>query len=417
MSAEVFHKQNVTVETKGRESFSFSLEKKSTKDIFKFGQQVYVCIGASNSGKTTIVKDIFANYSSEYTCAYYITATDMDVGNEYLGIPIMSIRKPTAESIYSVWQQCKTMCEHMKYKPSDLTKICCTLFGQDQITNLVRKIESERNERIDRRFKELHTKFHLSQENAAEQAEWEQKAYECQIFTTLIGDGMNDPSKVEKLDNNDILTANSIISEKPRIILILDDVTSEISTVSNQMSVRYGKKEKELMSEFLTDLLTKARHYNMLACMFVHDISFIGSYKNMINNLVILDKNSATKLSNQKNIDEKVRNTIVKTYDIIDKYPYHYLFLKTDCNSSNDIAVGCAKLHVREKLQLSNINTKAEELYKQVLSNLAPAQMANDDSSDDYASEDSGSGEDVDDADGDGGEYDDDGDGDDEMYK
>lgn len=373
MSANVFHRQNVRIDN----SLVCSLEKRSLRDIFQFGQQAYICVGTSKSGKTTIVKDLFSIYAKEYTQAYYITSTDMDISNENLGIPPSAIRKVTIDNIWAVWREITYLNEHFTYKTEAMTEICAEMYGRDVITRLMSRMNADKEKLIKERFEHLKSSG-VGESDAASQAQWEWKCIEAQTLCTLVEDGIKNREMYERLDSEKVHYAHGIVSKRPRIIFILDDVTSELATSSNAASARFGEKEKVLMQKFVTDFLTRARHLNMIGCLFIHDISIVAN-KNMINNFIILDQSSAGKIANCRSIDERIRNVIRLCFMEVAKYKWHFLYVDPDVSKTY---VGCAQTHIMEKLTISPMNQKCADLIKEVNGGLNSVSTPDDESSD-----------------------------------
>ena len=196
-----------------------------------------------------------------------------------------------------------------------------------------------------------------------------------------------------------MLILNSFISKAPKVMLLLDDVSSELDGLKrNKKKVNYEGQTlsaSDAYKRLIIHILTRGRHYGALICLFLHSIDILQE-KSYINNLILLNDASAQKVMNARTFPEDMRKTIgaVKGHVFNSTYPYHFLYLS---GLSGEVAVGKADLHINEELPLSQSNKLFVRAFDEIYSGTTPSsQMLSDEYEYEYEDEDDNGGEDID---------------------
>ena len=123
---------------------------------------------------------------------------------------------------------------------------------------------------------------------------------------------------------------------------------------------------KEAFNCLLTDILTRARHYNVMVCIFVHNIDF-GIDKSLISNIIVLGDNVAQKVLNARSFHDNAKSIIRACSDIIFNNPNlkHY-FLHINI-ADNTFCCSKADIHRNEQLKISSENQLLLKLYNDIL--------------------------------------------------
>lgn len=357
-----FRKQDVLIDGK-----HMILEKKPFEDIFKFYSPPTIIVGSSGCGKTTICLDLIFKFGSDCSNIYYITATKESItDNTISAIPKIFRRKPTFENISKVWEEIKLANETREVDPDSIYKIIQIMYGQDFTENLKAKIEAKRLEILKRNQK-------IWKNNVSNHVEDDSLCFFYEVVGRLIIEGAKQMKDLSEFTVKELAVINSFISKANKTILILDDMTTELQSMSvNKSKVNYNGSflsVKEAFNCLLTDILTRARHYNVLVCIFVHNIDF-NIDKSLISNLVLLGDNVAQKILNAKSFSDDAKSIIRATKDYVFNNPNlkHY-FLSINL-ATNTFCTSIASLHTGEKLKLTNENEKLIEGYQKIISGL-----------------------------------------------
>jgi len=370
MSSRNFSEVTVPLDNTGESKVK--IIQKSVTEIFRFGTQPYLVLGASGGGKTVLSIDIIFKYSKQCTNIYYITSTKESIRNTTISkIPKCFRREPHFNSLSAVWAEIKGKINTVTIDIQKLISILVTLYGikDAQLINdhLSRESDSLMNERI-----KLYTNSGINQGEALTKAEQDAYALKVECLSRLIVDKVRE-NGVGGMTTEDILILNSLVSVPPKTILILDDISSEIASMSSSESkVRINggmKSTAKAYKELLIDILTKSRHFNCLICFFLHDLK-IFDLKSMVCNLVIFDRKTATTVTNSRSLSDDVKRKVSACLDyiFIPKYKYFFMYIGEDQN----VFTGISDVHVNDGIQLDSLNKAYVEAYTSIESGITP---------------------------------------------
>ena len=116
----------------------------------------------------------------------------------------------------------------------------------------------------------------------------------------------------------------------------------------------------------MTDILTKARHYNAIVVFFVHTIDIFEQRDN-IDRLIMFDTSAAQKINNIRTFTPSMRKLINVASDKLFNSNYDHYFLSY-WREGDQICVGKAQLHNGEQIDLSDESNTFLKLYDMVLS-------------------------------------------------
>lgn len=324
------------------------------KDVFKFGDAPFLCVANSMGGKSTICYDLIYQYSKEATKIYYVTGTPNDPKDNVLSkIPNLFKRTPSFENIYNIYKEIKTCYEAHSAPLETLMLLLGKIYPEDEAI-LINQIlasgpKKEEGENI-------------TQDDIT--------IWKYEICSRLIVSGYLQRKDKLKLNDEEMLIIQSFVSEQPKILLIMDDVTSEMESLKfDKTDVFYEgslKKKKEAYTELLLNMMTAGRHWNCIIALFVHNWNTLNM-KNNLNNFLILDKTNADGLNSFRSL--KTLNTIVGALknEIFSYYKYHGIVCK---NAENFVGVTKAELHTNDDFVFSKPITKLIELYNNINNNV-----------------------------------------------
>ena len=357
-----FRKQDVIIDGKHQ-----LLEKKPFEDIFKFYSPPSIIVGSSGCGKTTICLDLIFKFGYDCSNIYYITATKESMtDNTISAIPKIFRRKPTFETISKVWEEIKLANETREVDPDSIYKIIQIIYGQEFTESLKEKMEAKRMEILKDNQK-------IWKNNQSNHVEDDSLCFFYEVVGRLIIEGAKQMKDLSEFTVKELSVINSFISKPNKTILILDDMTTELQSMSvSKNKVNYNGSflsVKEAFNCLITDILTRARHYNVMVCIFVHNIDF-GIDKSLISNIILLGDNVAQKILNAKSFSDDAKAIIRATKDHVFNNPNlkHY-FLSVNL-ANNTFCCSIADLHTGEKLKLTPENVKLIEGYKKIISGL-----------------------------------------------
>ena len=116
----------------------------------------------------------------------------------------------------------------------------------------------------------------------------------------------------------------------------------------------------------MTDILTKARHYNCICVIFVHGWNIID-LKSLTTNFIILDSTAANNMRMLRSVsDVAIKATQAVSELVFNKYKYHFVVVK---NGGDEVCVGKADLHIGETLELSKLNKNLLYAYNEIVNN------------------------------------------------
>lgn len=367
------------------------LKKKSFEEIFEYNRPPYLCVGASGTGKTTIAIDIIFKFSKSASRIYYISATENSVSESGINvIPKLYRRTPSIEELDAVWKEIKKTSEQSKVPPEKLLELIGKIYPK-QDTNLI-NIELKKHEELLK--KELNELYENLTDNERKQNIIDDiQVTKIEILSRLILNGIQQYGS-SQLSLDDINIVSNLVSTEQKTILILDDISSELTMLKT--SKRKFVFNDNLMSSadayksILTDILTKARHYNCICVIFIHGWNIID-LKSLTTNFIILDQTAASNMRILRSISDLAIKSAQAASDLVfSKYKHHFVVLK---NGGEDVCVGCAELHIGDTLELNQMNKNLLKAYDEVinntdLSNVAletPLNVNNDESDEDLS--------------------------------
>lgn len=377
------------------------IEKKDLTDIFKFNTTPYIAMALSGGGKTTLAIDLIYTFAKECTNVYYITATKETLADDSISlIPKAFRREPTYENIQNVWNEIVSQIDAANAAPEKLTEIIIKLYGEETAKLINDKIEEQKNI-INERNTKMYKSAGMSKDLIIENVKNDLLAFVYEIKRRIILFAFNDfPNIDEKLTVEQTTIINALVSERPKTLLIMDDITSELEKLKHDTNKVYIKdnwlSKSKAFHGLLNDILTRARHYNCIVVFFVHTIDIFDE-KDRLDRLLIFDNSVAQKILNMRSFASKMRLTIGTAGEKLFGNPdYKHMFLSY-VRSENSICVGKAKLHNSiDKLEISPSSEKFIELYNNILSGFksVPTIADNNETEDEYYEEDEGEQED-----------------------
>lgn len=344
------------------------LKKKNVEDIFKFNDLPYICVGKSGGGKTTLCLDIIHKLGEESSKIYYISATQAAIGEGAIsGLSKLFRREPDFESILNVWDEIVKTCENSNADASELLKLISRLYPQEEnkAINTSFKAYSEklRNELISKYKSERVT-------DVMEKVQHDIEAWSVETLCRVILNGI-DIYGSDALTTKDISVVGTLVSSEQKTLLFIDDVTSELENMKTSNRKVMFKGETISVSKayrgLLIDILTRARRYNVVVCLFVHGWDTID-VKSKCDNFVVMDKTAASNLNMMRSVNEDVRKYINAASDaVFGRYPYHFIVSK---KGGAEVCVSKADLHIGEELKLDSLNMKLLDAYESVVNNM-----------------------------------------------
>lgn len=327
------------------------LKNTSIKDIFKFGEPPYMCVGSTGGGKTTIAIDIIYKFAPQASQIYYISATKDMIGEGAINqIPNVFRRSPSLEDLDAIWKEIKSSAEQSKTSTQRLMSMLGKFYDSESVKVMTEDIK----------------KFELdSKENGVNS-----ETIECvkiETLTRLILAGVEDYG-TDDLSAEEMSIISSLTSTPQKFILILDDVTAELEQLKS-IKGKYNYNgnlvsKGEAYKSILIDIFTKIRHYNAICVLFVHDWKTIDM-KSQLTNFILLDATAVSNLANMRSINDTVREKakICSTYVFNHGYKYYFLVVK---ENGLKIMVSKADLHEDEQLTVDELNKNLIEVYEKV---------------------------------------------------
>ena len=325
-----------------------------------------VVLANTGGGKTTLAIDVLSKFANEASNVYFITQTPQSYTDTALSkIPSYFVRSPGEDPfnlISGIWDDIEARVDAISVEPESVKAILGTLFPDLNI-----------EDDVERYLASLPIKD-----------EHERNLVRIEILTRIILDKVKqDESLLTKLDKKLRMKVNGLITNTTKSILILDDVTGMLSSLSNAKdSVYYNgvsqSKSKAFIS-LLRTILTRGRHMNCIIMMFIHEITALpDNVVKSIDNLILLDYASATSIANKisfgKDICEYLKFAMQKT-DIYNpnRYKYYALFLS---KSMRQICVTKADLadHINVSPQTASVHKILDQM---VLANQNPSLKPN----------------------------------------
>lgn len=329
----------------------YDLEFKAIKDIFKFDDTPYLCIGKSKGGKTTFAVDIIHKFGQESSKIFYISATQQMIGEDsIMSIPKLFTRDPKFETLNNIWSDIKESCEYVSATEEQLLNVLTRIYPSDIQRQLSRHFKTWRNS------------------NACKDEDSKTIAA-VEVLSRLVLNGI-DIYGDKRLTSSDIVLVQSLISTEQKTILIIDDVSAELEQMktSNEKVIFNGAQlpVKKAYTALLIDILTKARRYNCIVVMFLHSWNILD-VKSMISNFIVIDQNAVDNLQNIRTVGENTRKLVQEAAKkIFGIYKYHVIV----CKGGEDVFVTKADLNTTNELQLDELNKRLVKAYNSVVENL-----------------------------------------------
>ena len=357
-------------EVQCRDGKPISLEQKTIPEVFQFGSQPYVIVGTSGGGKTTLCLDIIYKLGRDCTNIYYVTATQDTMKDDTISqIPRAYRRAPTFENIHNIWREVRRSYEAHAPNDDTLKKVfveVCKLANRNSI-DILAKLNLKRTQLMTAR-QEYYKSKKLVQSDIMKQSNDDAKAFYVDTLSKLIVSFAADIDQ-SRLSNPSCAILNALVSTPPKTLLLLDDVSSELSALKNApKKVQYNgspQKVSEAYKSELLDILTRGRHYNAIICMFLHTIDLIPD-KSLVNNIIIMTKEACQKVCNAKTFTEETKNILQAVTPVVFTPDHKYCFFHINQLNGN-LGVCRADLHYGETLQLSPMNqafiTAVENIY------------------------------------------------------
>lgn len=366
MSEEtIFRRQEVALGEK-----VITLQYKPINEIFKFEEPPYIIVGASTSGKTTLCLDILSKFSKECTNIYYVTSTEENLKDDSISmIPRAFRRKPKFKTLYGIWKEIRAQHTATNVDPIKLGNMLITLVEKEKATTILNSLQTKRDSIQKDQLARYRQAGH-DENTAIQYAKEDAKAFYIDTIVKIILD-LAKTVGTRKLSADDMMILSGFISKAPKVLLLLDDVSSEMDSLKRDNhkveyegeTIQTGKAYESL----LVDMLTRGRHYGALICMFLHSIEIVNQ-KSYINNLILLNDGAAQKVANARTFPEDMRRIIlaVRSYVFNSNFPYHFLYLNS--LDLSKLAVSKASLHINEELELSGANKLFVKAYNEVAS-------------------------------------------------
>lgn len=348
MSNDKFRTENVTVGNQ-----VIKLEMKPIEEIFRFKLPPFIILAGTGGGKTTLAMDIIHKFSEECTYIYYITATEDGIRSDATNsIPNVFKRKPIFEEVSAVWSDIEAMSKAVNADLTSLKSLLTSICGLDEAGVIINKLDTEIQKLS--RNREAEYSQSMSRQEAAKLAVEDAKAFAYDTLSKLIVDKSRTVG-TNTLNAEEVILLQSLISKPPKILLLLDDVSSQLQGMnSDRRKVTYGGMPmlvKEAFNQLITDILTRGRHYNMITCLFVHTLDVIRS-KDLLANIIVLDRQQAGTIQRAGTFAKNIRDMIPALIETVFRHRYHFLYLSLD--NSRPPMVGLADLHApNEQIKLN----------------------------------------------------------------
>ena len=366
MSEGIFREKEVQIGEK-----TIILKKMPIDYIFQFGSQPYIITGTSGAGKTKLSMHLIYRYARECTKVFYVSstkassfnATDDDINL----IPKVFRRSPSYDEIYGIWHDILEEYKAISASPEEYEQILVKIFGEerDKAKSTIKYISDKCSELYkDQKKKYLETS--KDEEESEKYARRDENAMKCSCLSILLVDAIKQKGN-QMLSEKELLTVNSLVSKKPKILLILDDVTAEMEGLKSSASrmVKYEGKAYRINQAYdllITDILTRGRHYNCLIAIFLHDIKVVKPEQ--IKNIVVFDSGSAQQLQLLKKISKDFLRTLSMVSPIVfnGEYKYYFIYGKP---MENEVCVGKADLF-SGSIEFSPANKALIKAYDEV---------------------------------------------------
>lgn len=384
----IFRRQDIPIGDR-----TITLQYKPIIDIFKFNEAPYIIIGSSMSGKTTLCLDLLTKFSKDCTNIYYVTSTEEDFNDNTIKmIPRAFRRKPKYKNLYDIWKEIEMQSLAIKNDELRLNSIIITLLGNEKASGIIGKLQTKQKQ-IQKDQLARYRGMNMEESKCIQYANDDANAFYIDTISRIILDSARTVG-TRNLSADDMMILTGFVSKKPKFLLLLDDVSSELDSLSRDThKVEYKgqtMKTGAAYESLLLDILTRGRHFGGIICMFLHDISIINR-KSLINNLVLLNSAGAQKVINAHTFPDDMKKIVLTASPYVFNANFKYHFLYVNSLDSSKVAVSKADLHLNEQLELGSANEMFIKAYNDVASGMSNESIgANNDVSDDeyYSDED-----------------------------
>lgn len=345
------------------------IEFKPVTEIFEEVETPYLIVGESRGGKTTFCADILDKYGSEASNIYYMSATTETIGKDPMkAIPKIFRKEPTYENLKNIWETIKLNNKNVNITTEELRTLLPKIYNEkdNQIIN------DEYSEFYEKTKQELIEKAKYI-ENYKLDIDSELDIICVEILTRLILSGIN-LYGTAKLNNDDILIIQSLMSTPQKTILLIDDVSAQFEKIKKSkekvdfidsdgkiQTLNIGDAYKSL----LTDIFTTGRRFNAIICIFVHSWNIIEN-KDLLRNFILCDKKSAESIKALRTVATSDLKDIISDLSkyIFNNYKYHFILLK-----GNEISVTKADL-IKSSPEFDELNDNLIKAYNTVKNKL-----------------------------------------------
>ena len=252
-----------------------------------------------------------------------------------------------------------------------LDRLLVAIIGEQKAKPYFDQLHQERAAIINER-REYYTKKHIDANQVNKIAASDGTAFYIEALTRLCV-AFAKTVDTSTLSSEDISTLRALHSNKPKTILILDDVSSELESLkTDKTKVIYEgsqKLVKDAYNEILMDILTRARHYDCIVCMFLHSISIINR-KELIKNIIALELQTVSKIRQTRSVADHIKAPLqaAASYVFVDTWRYHFVYVNTDTSPTNPEVFVCkAELHAEgEELNMNPLMKNLLEVYDNI---------------------------------------------------
>ena len=406
-SSTIFRDKDITIGP-GKH---FILKKKSVEDIFKFDSPPYIILGQSGCGKTKLSMHLMYRYAKECTKIFYVSSTkgtsfDSTGDDDINVVPKVFRRSPTFESLYGIWRDIISEKDAFNASPEEFEHILKQIWANEKedIKSDIKLVNDECT-RVYQSSLQMYKGKGIESGEADKQAKRDSNAIKCSMLAMMVIDSVKQKGS-KGLTEKEMIIVNSIVSRRPKTLLILDDVTTEMESMKTARGkmVQYNGASTSVdraYTQLLIDILTRARHHWCMVAIFLHSIDSLP--KSLIRNLIIFDNSGIAKIRASRMFANDVKNVFGSIAQEVFVPDYKYFFIAADVQD-NRYCVGKADLF-SGPIELSPINQELVKAYDAVIKSGTDedAESSDSESGGDKLnldeSEDSSSGEE----DGDGG--------------
>lgn len=329
----------------------------NVKDMFSFNDQPpIVCLSTTKGGKTVLSIDLLFQYAKDARYVYYVSETEINEFGETACIPTLVYRNPREDCcgvLNKIWNDIKARGTTLTSNDNIYRSVFEVIYPGVDVIKLVNEyIKTQDLSGFDKNISKL------------------------EILNRIIIDRINsDPTYLEKLaetgNGQDLIDfVNSRVTKSNKTLLILDDMTSAIEKAKDdKKTIRVGRqllKASDAIKSIFNDMFTRARHYNCLIFIFVHNIDSMLEYMRNITCYMFLNSSGfESMLTRQKFNKKQVFRHRVNELKIFD-YDYHVFYCNTD---SGETKITKADLHdPSEKVELHPDLLKFQRLLEKVQS-------------------------------------------------